>query len=537
MPSPRPKVGSKRRTKRQLLFSYWMYMLCGSLLLPFFFIRHVRRDDETSRRDLVSPAHIPSRPAFSDRRGRSGSLDRKCRCGTDKEILWFACKDKEKRRSHEDFFMRFCEDEKGGKDFELDITLPRRDYIVRNSKAKDKGPLPPNILFLEINSVSLAAVKRDLPLTYAIMKKYEMSSLPVGEESTGADASSSSCYEGMCAVSYSNALAVGESTMPSQVAALVGCSTGNPWVGLPRKMEKTKPAIVHAFCPPALEGQKETQYWTLFDHAKKRGYVTFMGDEFCTKKYPHLRVDYFKIQRDISLDPLMCALAEHYRLQHRLPYLQTPLWSIAEGNATRPAPYLGNRPRRALSLEYIEQIWETYPDRPKFAYLDSGTRRDPSVDPSFRTLEAAAYDEHLSAFLARMLRRIKRRGPEHPRTVIVVRSGDWVYDRAYEVERPAPWNVLAVPEELLREEGAEGGEIFRYNRDKNVTGYDLHLTLQRIIGGGHARAKGRGPYDLLTQKVPRGRTCHDARVPTYLCPRKETASGIRLGDSLKKEEE
>lgn len=505
-------------------------------------------------------------PVCSKMHGGSGKLLQhgqkellNCRCATEKDPFWSVCTDK-KTKDHTEIFMKYCEDSRNVSDLVLKVKVRRKERLVQEYQGRERkvgaqetqGSPPPNIIFLEIDSVSHAAAARHFPLTSAIIKKYEKILLLRSKESADSNTSlSSSCLDGMCAVSYNGTVVVGQNSVPNQLAALTGCSSADPWEGLSRKIIRKKPLEIHAWCPPALEGQNRSEYESLLNIAKQKGYITFFGEEFCTKNSPYtVQGNYFPLDFDYSTEPLFCALAEHYRIQQNLT-MAKPAWSISEGSSIHTAPCLGGRSKQTLALEYIEGLWEAYPDIPKFAYLNAIAAHDYSIDPSLQILGAEAYDEHFSAFLSRMLDRIKRLDSKHPRTVIVLRSDHGLQgglaklDYSTQIEHATPWNSLVVPEALLSSRRTGGGDIFRHNADKLVTGYDLHRTLQHIITGEQGEkelaeeAEGRGKaYDLLTQRVPKGRTCHQARVPDVLCPcmdeRKEMAPRNYVGELFPK---
>ena len=103
-----------------------------------------------------------------------------------------------------------------------------------------------------------------------------------------------------------------------------------------------------------------------------------------------------------------------------------------------------------------------------------------------------------------------------------LQNGPSAIEWSTQVEQRAPWAVLVVPRAALP---AGGAAALRANRERLVTGFDLHKTLLGIIARGagprdvEAQTAG-GPtwaYDLSTEIVPEDRTCEQARVPELYC--------------------
>jgi len=89
----------------------------------------------------------------------------------------------------------------------VEVTLyPDRVRPTGNVTTDADAP-PPNVLFLEVDSVSLASARRHLPRTLALLAEY-----------TACDG------EGPCAVPLRGTSVVGRASIHNQLAALTGCS-------------------------------------------------------------------------------------------------------------------------------------------------------------------------------------------------------------------------------------------------------------------------------------------------------------------------
>ena len=66
--------------------------------------------------------------------------------------------------------------------------------------------------------------------------------------------------------------------------------------------------------------------------------------------------------------------------------------------------------------------------------------------------------------------------------------------------------------------GARATPTLLANRDGFMTGFDLHKTLVGLIGGDESlHLAAPWALDLITQAIPRNRTCADAGVPLDFC--------------------
>ena len=169
--------------------------------------------------------------------------------------------------------------------------------------------------------------------------------------------------------------------------------------------------------------------------------------------------------------------------------------------------------KSAISLQFIDQMWDVYSSRPKLAFLNVIAAHDYSPDWEMAIPAAENYDEHLVQFLKR---RIDLADKE--RTVIFIRSdhglqkGPMIVDYALQVEHRHPWTEILIPESLVISKPA----LFD-NQARMLTGFDLYHTMRLLMSD---RAKGRDAesgipdwsYDVISEEIPKTRTCKEAKV-------------------------
>ena len=180
--------------------------------------------------------------------------------------------------------------------------------------------------------------------------------------------------------------------------------------------------------------------------------------------------------------------------------------------------------KSTISLQYMQQMWETYSAYPKFAFLNAIAAHDYSSDWEMIIPRAEMYDEHLHDFLEAMLSRADRQN-----TVIIIRSdhglqkGPMSMDNSVQVEHRHPWTEILVPPNLVVSKSA----LFN-NQDRMVTGFDLYRTMRFLMSDRtNDRHKEGGipdwSFDILSEEIPPTRTCEDAKVDMRLCRYKKQA--------------
>jgi len=254
-------------------------------------------------------------------------------------------------------------------------------------------------------------------------------------------------------------------------------------------------------------------FLSLFHAAKRRGYVTWFGEEFCTRDSPWV------VQGNLfSTDPIDY---QFDRLYCRLP---PPEGSCVVGQF-----------RHGLPLQSIEKLWDAYPDAPKLAFASSIPAHYFTPHWDELAVDAEGMDAALEGFLGRMLARA-----DMDNTLVVLRGDHGlqlegqVADYSTQVEQKRPVTYVVSPRDWVqpvRRLGRKFGnaveeDALSVNADRLVTGFDLHRTLLRVIeGGGAAPMDGPGalptaaPWavDVLGGAVPAERTCADANIPMDFC--------------------
>lgn len=122
-----------------------------------------------------------------------------------------------------------------------------------SSKSARKGNLP-NIIFLEIDSVSLSYSERFFPKTWSLLKHHEIVSSPDGTKT---------CPTGWCAAAFNQTSVVGQSSIVNQLAALSGCTNKKD-----EQLQFFKPGTS---CYSGGTNSTKEDHW-IFDVAKREFY-------------------------------------------------------------------------------------------------------------------------------------------------------------------------------------------------------------------------------------------------------------------------
>ena len=500
-----------------------------------------------------------------------------CICSTNK-YSWTSCDkhpwgdtDKPLLLPQEYFILVDCP--KKPMHFELRIVRNNR-LIKRTSKQIAENPYSsrdlPNILFLEMDSVSLAHADRHFPKTRELLKRFRI-------KRSGDDYK---CSFGICSADFSSHVSlVGASSIPNQVAALSGCVTSSKedlcgW-GLPKLLsichDPTKPHYglrlerISAFtgqaywCPTRQDESKAKSPW-LFKFGHDQGYINYFGEEFCYDGSPYVAqknvfpIFYFDIESHV----VNCRLAELRNLKENLKTSPKYLWSLERPEEPCLDRFSCGYHKARIALEHIERMWDTYSDRPKLAFLNALAGHNYNFDWARMYLMAERYDEYLASFLESMLTR-----EDANSTVIIIRAdhglqrGPTAMDYGLQLEHNRPWTEILVPESL----SGFSKSVFFQNQNRLTSGFDLYHTMRDLMtvvpekneetglpeksidtstfkrfwrrisnfydddddddGRSYTPpAKPDWTYNLLKSTVPHNRTCLEARVDPHLCREK-----------------
>jgi hypothetical protein len=258
----------------------------------------------------------------------------------------------------------------------------------------------------------------------------------------------------------------------------------------------------------------------LYDVARTEGYFTFFGEEFCYEGSPWVAQDVvFPLHADILLHKAFCRLAsrKNRKTKKERHVYEEHLYQVdLVGTGRYPEPCLDGAKRgiekQTLGLEQIRQMWDSYHDIPKFAYLNAmAAHRYVQIWSSF-PINAEAYDEHLSDMLESFLQRA-----DANETIIIVRSDHGFQgsdmmpvDYSTQIEHARPWTEIIVPDRYPVD------KLFA-NRDKAVTSYDLYRTIRDLMSSSSDQYGLDWAHNILTEDVPSQRTCQQARIPRDFC--------------------
>ena len=226
------------------------------------------------------------------------NLTGQCLCATDKRP-WHRClghpwtKTSNKTLA-ETFALIDCKEERS---FEIQV---RRDPAITNRpevaavqrEERITGLTRPNILILELDSVSRAYADRHFPRTREVLE-----SMRLRRSKTDPSGFTCNTNETLCAAEFTAFSVVGPASIPNQVATFGGCmiTTGpercqsfekdslNRTICTDRAhaalgMERvSQHRTSDTFCPT----QKDRKSPWIFDIAKTNGYVTLFAEEFC----------------------------------------------------------------------------------------------------------------------------------------------------------------------------------------------------------------------------------------------------------------
>lgn len=190
-----------------------------------------------------------------------------------------------------------------------------------------------------------------------------------------------------------------------------------------------------------------------------------------------------------------------------------------------------------ISLDLMEQVWNIYAARPKFAFLNVLAAHVYNADWSKVFLAAERYDEHLSAFLEKMVSR-----DDFENTMIIIRSdhglqrGPTAMNYNLQVEHTRPWTEILVPESLP----SLSKKVLFENQNRLTSGYDLYHTIRSLMEVESLSTPlaplANWTYDLLSMPVPSDRTCKEARVDEELCRERSIVPSFGICNALESQQ-
>ncbi|CAB9518473.1 multicellular organism reproduction [Seminavis robusta] len=417
----------------------------------------------------------------------------------------------------------------------FEIHVHRNPEVVERPEvvhAKSSSGPRPNILFVEMDSVSTAYADRHMRRTRELLSTIRMtknSTVPGGFACGGS--------EKICAVEFETVSVVGASSIPNQVAVMGGCQVGvGPEVCSSLEADAHNRSIctdpTHQAYGMELVNRLRTSAtfcrvdeanrspW-IFDIAKSSGYATLFAEDFCYDGSVYVpQNNVFTLNADILPAKFFCRVSELRAAKiEDGPEMVRPAWQYtykpSQGN---PAcvDESGGYESGLIALHHIESMWDTYQDIPKLAYINGIAAH---AYREFRTMadDAETYDIMLSSFLRRMMAK-----KDMSNTIIVVRAdhglqaGPATPDYSIQVEALRPWTEIIVPKTLA---GLSLSNLYE-NRQQLTTGFDLYNTLTTAIVGtekGLVKEPPSWSHHLWNEVIPDTRTCADAQVKSDYC--------------------
>ena len=272
------------------------------------------RHDNLFNSDQIAPpsilsfyADIPKEQKFQlietyPERPKRAVVVRGCKCATNL-FSWIQCAQHpwdatERDSDRETYILVDCP----GKPLHLEIRVVRNDNLVRRSIRKKRESASThlgdvNIMFLELDSVSVEYADRHFPKTRELLKRYQIKKKNNDEYE---------CIHGICSAEFRYTSLVGANSIPNQVAALSGCisSSTKELCGLvnatPGDICNDADVMHHGLQLERLRNVSKMAYWCperdveitktpwLFGISDSKGYINFFGEEFCYDYSPYV---------------------------------------------------------------------------------------------------------------------------------------------------------------------------------------------------------------------------------------------------------
>jgi len=476
-----------------------------------------------------------------------------CLCATN-EREWFPCANitREEFRegvnfSVDNFSMRSCRNHDLDRSLEFDIHVKENELVSANSSTRSKATAKemsdvygdtevrssfqaqPNIIFLEIDSVSLSFSERHFPRTWGLLNHHKILTPNGGRTET-------KCPTGWCAATFNKTSVVGQNSIVNQLAALSGCMD-QPWDS--EDMIHYSRDGKDTYCPKSgpfnydeynFDGDDDVSHFHwIFAVARKLGYVTFFGEEFCYEDSPYVvqGQSVFDLDVDLSLEKIFCHLARIELMFDGLLNSER-LFGVEYDTKNIPDACFDGKSRGDIGLELISQMWDAYSARPKFAFLNALAAHDYSLDAAHMPLGAEKYDKAVAGFLTKIMD-----SNEEKETFIFLRSdhglqgGPFPIEYSTQIEHMHPWTAIITPSEHHTIDLA----AFSSNQHRLITGFDIYHTLRYLMSPRIANNDERKDFGVLFNEgippwsfnifrdsISTTRNCIDAKIPIDFCP-------------------
>ena len=443
-----------------------------------------------------------------------------CHCATTTRE-WTKCASLGGKLSAEDdYLLAACDDRM---DVHLRVArrrkiLERRRKAVRSGVGDDENDL--SVLILQLDSVSSLFWVRHSRRTRAVLEDAELAR-----------------RVGLKSLKFEKSSVSGAASIVNQLALLSGCVGADADDPTPRKRglvkvaaSKTSPSHlklnhrVHVWCDDKSAAVREFgEFPWLHAAAAEKGYVTMFGEELCSTDSPWTLPTHF-LDTVASFDHTIDEM--HCRKRHlgftSADHISEALWYAAAkemypdldfkwqiGWDSDHACFEGKL-KHEWPLSQLRNLWNAYPDVPKFAFISSAPAHDYSPLFSSNVQPSEAFDEVLADFVREMMHR-----DDAHKTVLLIHSdhglqgGPLATEFSTQAEHRNPFAYLVYPLSM------DDDEIARSASSSLLTPFDLHKTLAGVIG---ARSGPSWAYDVLRERVPENRTCDEAFIPVEYCP-------------------
>jgi Protein of unknown function (DUF229) len=263
------------------------------------------------------------------------------------------------------------------------IVLDRVE-LIKGSTASSSS-IRPNILIMELDSVSTAYADRHFPRTRELLN-----SIRIQKNSTDPIGFSCSKQETLCAVEFEAVSVVGPSSIPNQLAIFGGCvvtveqeicptletDAHNRTICTDHDSPEFGMELVRRLRTSAMfcrVDELRRSPW-IFDIGKKAGYVTLFSEDFCYDGSIYVpQGNLFTLDADLLPASFFCRVSELNALRDGIK-MKGPAWRYSYKpwpGAPSCVDANGGYEVGMVALDHVESMWDAYHDVPKFAYVNS----------------------------------------------------------------------------------------------------------------------------------------------------------------------